>query len=541
MIWSKGLGWRVAGIGAVMAGSLAMAQTQAKEMSWALKYDPRTLDPALVDDQASETVRFLTSGVLLRLNRQTMQVEPALAERWEMSPDGRLLTIHLRKNLHFSDGSPLRIEDVLWSVRRVLNPATKAPVLEEFTGVAATVDSADPLTARVHLAKRVVGLTRIFDEIAIEPANSADHGRVTSGPFTLAEWKHGESLRLVRNNYYWKHDATDHPLPYLASVKLDIISNPEQNELRFVRGQYQLLESVSADDFAALARKMPAAVKDMGPSLNTEQMWFNQAASAPIPAWEKSWFQSRAFRMAVSRAINRSDLARIAYDGHATPADGFISPSNRFWHDAKLQAMTQDVRAAQDALAQEGFRKQGGVLMDRDGHAVKFSILTNAGNHSREKMASLIQQDLAALGMQVNVVTLDFPALIERLMHSQNYEAALLGLSNVEPDPSTMDNVWLSSSPNHQWNPAEKAPATPWEAEIDRQIQLQSAAASDAARKQAFDRVQEIVAEEQPFIYLVYPNALYAVSLDLAGVVLTPLQPGVVSQIESIHWKGAGQ
>ena len=115
---------------------------------------------------------------------------------------------------------------------------------------------------------------------------------------------------------------------------------------------------------------------------------------------------------------------------------------------------------------------------------------------ARAKMATLIQQDLAALGMQVTVVTLDFPALIERLMHTQDYEACLLGLENVDPEPNAMMNIWLSSSPNHQWNPSEKTPATAWEAEIDRLMNQQAATAMDAERKKAIDRVQQIVADE---------------------------------------------
>jgi peptide/nickel transport system substrate-binding protein len=102
-----------------------------------------------------------------------------------------------------------------------------------------------------------------------------------------------------------------------------------------------------------------------------------------------------------------------------------------------------------------------------------------------------------------------------------------------------MENIWLSSSPTHQWNPSEKVPATPWEAELDRLMATQSSAATDAERKRAVDRVQEIVAEQQPFIYLVYPNALYAVSPRLQGVILTPLQPGVISNIDAIRWKAS--
>ena len=126
-------------------------------------------------------------------------------------------------------------------------------------------------------------------------------------------------------------------------------------------------------------------------------------------------------------------------------------------------------------------------------------------------------------------------ALIERLMHSGDYEAALLGLSNVQPDPSSMMNVWLSSSPNHQWNPGEKTPATAWEAEIDRAMQMQASTADYKVRKAAVDRVQAIVAEQQPFIYLVYPNRLCAASTSLANLKLTIMQPDVVSSIETLR------
>ena len=526
----------------VFVAGAACAQARPNELAWALKYDPKTLDPAVVDDQASETIRFLTAGVLLRFDRRTQEVVPALAERYEVSADGRVVTLHLRAGLQFSDGAPLTANDAAWSLRRVLDPATAAPVAEEF-GPGVKVEVPDAATVRVLLPKRVVAIAKVFDEVAIEPANRASasggsQSRVTSGPFTVAEWKRGEYVRLVRNPHYWRHDASGRALPYLETIRLEVLANPEQNELRFLRGQYGLLDSVTADDFKALAAKAPGGLKDLGPTLNTEQMWFNQADVAALPVWERKWFQSRGFRMAVSMALKREDMVRIAYDGHATVASGFVSPANVAWHDAAVRPVKEDRAAALNLLGQEGFRQQGGKLLDREGHPVRFSLLTNAGNRSREKMAALIQQDLAAIGIEVNLVTLDFPAMIERLMHTQNYEAALLGLSNVEPDPSTMENIWLSSSPNHQWNPGEKTPATMWEAELDKLMAAQAAAGNMAERRRAVDRVQEIVAEQQPFIYLVYPNALYGVSPKLEGGALTVLQPGVVSEIETMHWSG---
>ena len=527
----------LAGLSAIPCTAQA-APRMPGELAWTIGYDPKTFDPAKVDDQESELVRYLTAGVLLRFNRFTQQVEPALAQNWTLSPDGKTLTFKMRPGAQFSDGSSLTAKDAAWSIQRVLLPATAAPVAEEFvspTGV--TVEAPDQNTVIVHLPKRVVGIGKVFDEIAIEPANHPSEARVTAGPFVVADYRRSQYVRLRRNPHY-RGAATGAPA-YAAGVRLDILENPEQEIRLFARGEYDLIDDLQPDYFELLRRRDPSAARDLGPSLNTEQMWFNQSPSSPLPAWEKSWFQSRAFRVAVSQAIHRADLARIAYLGHATPAYSFISPANSTWYNRNISAPYEDVAAAKAALAHAGFHMNGSQLLDAAGHPVKFSILTNAGNAARQKMATLIQQDLAALGMQVTVVALDFPALIERLMHTQDYEACLLGLENVDPDPDAMMNVWLSSSPNHQWSPSEKTPATAWEAEIDRQMNLETGSSQQNVRKQAVDRVQQIVADQQPFIYLVYPNVLVALSPHLAGVRPAVLEPTLVWNVDSLRQAGS--
>jgi peptide/nickel transport system substrate-binding protein len=524
---------------------VALGQTPARqpgEIVWAIRYDPKTFDPAKVDEQASELVRYLTSGVLLRINRQSQQLEPQLAESYSISPAGTLIVFKLRSGLRFSDGTALTSADVAWSLRRVLAAETHAVVAEEFLSPNdVVVDTPDKLTVRVHLPKRVIGVGNIFDEIAIEPANRPSEGRITSGPFTVAEYKRGQYLRLSRNPYYFKRDGAGDQLPYSTGLRLDILNNREQEIAQFLRGEYELIDDLPADYFARVAQKAPQSVHDLGASLNTEQLWFNQSSAAPLPEFERAWFQNRGFRVAVSEAIHRADLARIAYDGHATPAFGFISPANTLWHNNDLKVPQESVAEANRVLIASGFHRSGSQLYDATGHAVKFSILTNAGNAARQKMAAMIQQDLAATGMQVTIIALDFPALIERLMHKQDYEACLLGVKNAEPDPSSMMNMWISSSPNHQWNPSEKTPATEWEAEIDKQMQLQAASPSQHARKLAVDRVQQIVADQQPFIYLVYPNILQAISPQLRGVRPAILAPGTVWNIESIRRDGGGR
>jgi len=146
----------------------------------------------------------------------------------------------------------------------------------------------------------------------------------------------------------------------------------------------------------------------------------------------------------------------------------------------------------------------------------------------------MLQQDLAALGIKLNVVALDFPSLIERITKSFQYEACLLGLVNVDLDPNAQMNVWLSSSATHQWNPSQKMPATPWEAEIDELMRRQASSVDDRKRKAAFDRVQQIAWEQAPFLYLVNKNALVAISPMLRNVAPTVLRPQVVWNVDRL-------
>ena len=137
--------------------------------------------------------------------------------------------------------------------------------------------------------------------------------------------------------------------------------------------------------------------------------------------------------------------------------------------------------------------------------------------------------------MRLNVVTLDFPSLIERMTQSFRYEACLLGLTNVDLDPGEQMNVWLSSAADHQWNPNQKTPATEWEAEIDRLMRAQAAELRPAVRKRLFDQVQQIVWEQEPFIYLVNKNSLMAFSPQLRNVAPAALQPQAYWNIDRMQ------
>lgn len=497
------------------------------ELRFCLRGEPKTFNPLLVEEVNSETIRYLTGGVLIRLNRQTQALEPGLAVSWKVSQEGRRITFHLRRGLHFSDGTPFTAEDVAFTMKALMDPQLHSPTGDSFRSGEGQVDIQipSPDVAVVTFPAPVAGLERLFDQVAILPAHSPKKEMAVLGPFYVADYSPGAYVLLRRNPNYWKKDKDGRSLPYLDSLRLDIQRNRDIELLRFQRGEIHLINALDAEYFERLQKEMAPSVHDAGTGLDSEQLWFNQVPAAPLPEYKRNWFRITEFRRAVSMAINRADLCRIVFGGHAHPAVGPVSPANHFWFNSALPVPQYDATGAMRLLNQAGFRLEGGSLRDSSGNRVEFTVITNAGNKSREQMATMIQQDLSQVGIKVNIVTLDFPSLIERITRTYDYEACLLGLVNTDLDPNSQMNVWLSSAENHQWNPKQSKPATSWEAELDRLMRAQASAATDKKRKTDFDRVQQIVVEQEPFIYLVNVDALSAISLAVGGAAPTVLDP----------------
>jgi len=472
----------------------------------------------------------------VRLNRQTQRLEPELATAWKVSKDGRTITFALRQNVRSSDGTAFSADDVAYTVQQMMDPNLHSPTGDSFRSgegkVETRVLSGDKID--ITFPAPIAGLDKLFDQVAIMSAKSPKKEMAVLGPYYVADYKAGSYLHLQRNPNYWKHDSSGRQLPYIDSVRLDIQQNRDIEILRLLRGEIHFINSVNAEYFDRVMAEKPALAHDAGPSMDSEQIWFNQVASAPLPAYKKAWFRSTNFRRAISESINREDLARVVFRGHARPATGLVSPGNQFWFNARLQPHPFDQKSAMKRLEQEGFRLQNGALRDKDGNTVEFSVVTNAGNKYRERMATMIQQDLAGIGIKLNMVTLDFPSLIERITRTFNYEACLLGAVNVGLDPNEQMNIWLSSAENHQWNPGQRTPETPWEAEIDRLMRAQASELNEKKRKEYFDRVQQIAWEQEPFIYLVNRNALSAISTSVQNAHPVVLRPQVFWNIDRL-------
>jgi len=525
-------------LAALLSAAAADLPRGPRELRFCLRAEPKTFDPLLVQDEASDTVRYLTGGVLVRLNRRTQELEPELAASWTVSENGRRIDFKLRPDIRFSDGSPVTAADVADTMRRAMDPAVHSPIGDQFRSgpgdVQTTITS--PAVITIRFPAPVSALALQFDQLAIEPKKPAQGSRPSAGPFMLGEYKAGDYVLLRRNPYYWKRDAHNRQLPYLDAIRLDIQQNRDLEAVRYNRGQIDFIDKLDAELYERIAAESPKDAVDAGPSLDALLMWFNQSPSAPIAAARKQWFSSATFRRAVSYAIHRDDLCRIVFRGHARPAAGLVSPSNRLWFNASLHPDPFSKEKALELFRSAGFHQDGGTMRDKSGNPVEFSIATNSGNKVHERMLAMIQQDLAQFGIRVRVVAIDFPSLIERITRTFDYDACLLPLSP-GLDPSDQMNIWLSSAANHQWNPEQSKPATEWEAEIDRLMRAQASSIDSKKRKEAFDRVQQIVQDQAPFIFLVHPNALSVISPRLQNGSAALLRPHVFWNAEFLAVK----
>ena len=219
--------------------SLAALGQSGGELKFYLHSDPKTFDPLLVADDASETIRYLTGGVLLRVNRRTQRAEPELATSWTIARDGRSIIFNLREQVYYSDGSPFSAEDVAYTVKRLMDPALHSSTGDSFrSGVGAVrahVDS--PTRITITFPAPVAGIDKLFDQVAIVSARSANKERAALGPFYVADYKPDSYVLLKRNPNYWRRDAAGRQLPYLDAVRLGIQPNRDIEMMNFRRGE----------------------------------------------------------------------------------------------------------------------------------------------------------------------------------------------------------------------------------------------------------------------------------------------------------------
>jgi peptide/nickel transport system substrate-binding protein len=531
----------------------------------ALRSEPKTLNPVLAQDAASrDVIRCLTAD-LVDINRATQKTEPALAKSWTVSADGRQYTLHLRRGLRFSDGQPLDADDVIFSFNLYLDERIDSPQRDLLVvgGKPVVVRKIDAYTVQFALAQAYAAAERLFDGFAILPRHlleakyrsgafdkawgigmsPADFAGL--GPFKLKEYVPGQRIVLDRNPYYWKQDRNGERLPYVDQVVFLFVASEDAQAIRFQAGDTDLLTHFSSENYAVLEKQQLSRhyhLDDLGAGLEYNFLFFNlndlSSKSLPDIARKQAWFQEVRFRQAVSAAIDRDSLVRLVYGGRAAPLWTQVTPGNKLWIDPAIPHADRSLDRSRELLKSAGFSwKPDGTLVDARGNAVEFSILTSSSNQQRVKIAALLQDDLKPLGMSVQVVTLEFHSMVDRLLTSYDYEAAIMGLVSGDADPTSEMNVWMSNGDTHLWHPNQTKPATPWESEMDRLMEQQQITLDSSKRKRLYDRVQEIVAEDLPVICLVGPDILVGASDRVGNLEPAIMDPYTLWNIDQLYIK----
>jgi peptide/nickel transport system substrate-binding protein len=355
----------------------------------------------------------------------------------------------------------------------------------------------------------------------------------------------GQQLVLERNPYFWKADQKKRRLPYLDELVFLFVPSEDAQVLRFQAGETDMLNRISAENYAVLEKDQQAKgfqLNDLGPGLEFNFLFFNLNSVLPKDSSElqrkQAWFQQVAFRRAVSSAIDRSGIIRLVYRGRATPLWFHVTPANKLWLNASIPQPARSVTHARELLKGAGFTwNDDGSLVDATGNTVEFSIVTSASNAQRTKMATIIQDDLKEIGIKVNVVPLEFKAVLDRVFQTHNYEGAILALGGGDVDPNPQMNVWMSSGSSHVWDLGETKPATPWEAEIDRLMSQQLSTIRPKERKKLYDNVQEIVADKLPIICLASPNLLVGAKKNIGNFQPAILDHATLWNVEQLYLK----
>ncbi len=505
------------------------------KLTYRVSSPPQTFNYLKAADESSLMVAFyLMGGRLVEFDHDVQEYVPGLAESWNLSNDEKSVVLVLRDGIQFSDGHPVTAEDIDFTLRAVYDERTASVIFRDAMlvgGRQIAVEILDARRLRLTFPETVARPENYLSNLAILPKHvlEAEFNRgalreaysltsdpqtvVTAGAFAAESASPGEHVTLKRNPHYWKKDAAGNSLPYLDQLTIEVISDANNAITRLRQGALDVFDRIRAADYAALRSSTETAQAfDLGPGLNTDHLWFNlnetsaNNKSAVSPA-KRSWFTDVRFRRAVSKAIDRKSIASFTLQGLASPLYGFVSPGNRAWVATNLSGDDYDLEKAKALLRDAGFVTRGDQnspqLYDAKGNRVELTLIVPTESQARIQMATVIQEDLARLGIKLQVAPLEFGEFQRRTTQSFVYDAALLGTSVSEPDPSSYANFLRSSSPTHPWHPNQAHAATAWETIVDELLTGQARETNPKRRRQAFHQIQQLMAEQVPVIPIV--------------------------------------
>ncbi|MCB2184885.1 MAG: peptide-binding protein [Deltaproteobacteria bacterium] len=468
--------------------------------------DATSMIPMITTDSASSEIQNQIYNGLLKYDKD-IKLTGDLAESWEVSPDGLTMTFHLRKGVKWQDGKPYTSADALFSYQFMVDPKTPTPYSGDFMKVA-KAETPDPYTFVVHYKEPYApglaswGLSQLpahllkGHDTATSPLN---RNPVGTGPYRLVEWKTGQRLTLEYYPDYFEGRAyldrvTTRIIPDMATMFLELRSGgldmmgltalqySRQTETRQFKENFQKFKYLSAS-YTYLGYNM----KDPR-------------------------FQDKRVRQALTYAINKDEIVKGVLLGLGQPATGPYLPTSQ-WYNPKVKRYPYDPAKAKELLAQAGWTDSNGDgLLDKDGQPFRFEIQTNQGNSYRANAGVIIQRRLREIGIEVKLRTLEWAAFIKDFIRPGRFEAILLAWT-IPPDPDLYD-VWHSDNIG-----GGKLNHTSYKnAELDKLLLAGQRTLDPGKRKAIYDRCQEILAEDQPYTFLYYADALPIVAARFRGI-----------------------
>ncbi|MBI4229588.1 MAG: ABC transporter substrate-binding protein [Planctomycetes bacterium] len=535
----------------------------------AISSDIATLNYALSKDATTSDLLSLCYNSLLEHDPLTYEPVPLLAREVPTGPDdpdGLVWTFHLREGALWSDGAPLTAHDVAFTFEKILfnesiattsREAYRLEVRDERTGETRQafmkVEALDDLTVRFTcprpwgffltiapyqwiLPRHV--LERHVDEGSFNTAwtiSSDPRSVVGCGPFRLDQVVPGERVVLVRNPHYHVTDEFGKRLPYLDRIVYEV-TNSDIARKKFLDGELDA-SGVRGEHFAEYRRReLEGAIRIIrrGPSLTRRFLAFNMNLRTgpdgkpfldPVKA---RWFRTREFRQAVSYAIDRDRIRTLIFNDFAYVQLSTISQAIDYYWCPDVRRYPHDMDRARGLLDGLGYtdRDGDGTREDPDGHPIRFVIASYAGDRNTEKLAALIQEDLAQVGIEVTFRPEEFNHLVRQLSQEWDWESILIGFTGGW-EPHTDRGFWTLRGEYHMWNPRLE-PDSPgifdWERRIHDLFDEMGMKFTIEERRPLSHEWQRIAMEELPVIYTVTEERLTAISTRFGNVLPTLYQ-----------------
>jgi len=469
-----------------------------------------TLIPLLASDASSHAVAGQVYNGLIKYDKN-LQIVGDLAETFDISPDGLTITFHLRHGVTWHDGARFTAKDVLYTYQVTIDPKTPTAYAEDFKQVK-SINAPDAFTIRVTYREPFAPALASWG-MNILPAHLLEGQDITksplarkpvgTGPYRFKEWVSGQKIVLEANNDYFEGR------PYIDRFIYRIIPDTSTMYMELKAGAIDLM-NLSPVQYARQTKSTSFTSrfnKYRYPSSSYLYMGYN--LRHPL-------FGDKRVRQAMTAAINKDELIQGVLFGMGQKAHGPIVPG-RWAYNPAVKDIGYNPKHAAKLLAEAGWKEKNseGILV-KDGKPFKFTILTNQGNQQRLMTAQIVQQRLRQVGIDVKIRIVEWAAFLKEFVNKGNFEVVMLAWS-ISQDPDMYD-IWHSSKNK----PGELNFIGFNSPEVDRLLIEGRNTFDTEKRKRAYFRIQEILADEQPYTFLYVPDALPVVSSRIRGVEPAP-------------------